>query len=401
MKQSNSTRTASIPQNFQGFLESDYASGSLLLLATLAAILLANGPFSEPYHQLLGHALTLHVGPLDVTETVREWINATLMAVFFLTVGLEIKQELVLGSLSSMRRAALPVAAAIDGMLTPAGIFTLFNWGQPSIIGWAIPMATDPAFAIAVPSALRSRIPIGLRAFLIAVAVVDDIGATIVIALVYHQGFLLSPLLISLAIVLLLLINKARVQSLVPYLLLGFLLWAAFLESGIHTSVAAVILALTIPVRSKDPGRDAPLNRLAHQLAPWVNFLILPLFALSNAGISFWEVSLSAAFQSAITIGILLGLVVGKPIGIIAVSYLAVRLRAAHFPQGVRWRHVTGAGFLGGIGFTTSIFLAGLAFAGGTQFTQSKIGILTASLVAGWLGGLILWRDRNASARNP
>lgn len=369
-------------------------------MATLAAILIANGPFSEPYHQLLAHELTLHIGPLDATETVREWINATLMAVFFLTIGAEVKQELVLGSLSSVQKAALPVTAAIGGMLVPAGIYTLLNWNQPTNIGWAIPMATDPAFAIAVLSVLRNRIPVGLRAFLIAVAVVDDIGATIVIAIVYHEGFQLSPLLVSLAIVLLLLlINKAGVQSLVPYLLLGVLLWAAFLESGIHTSVAAVILALTLPIESRDPKREAPLNRLEHRLGPWVNFLILPVFALSNAGISFQEVSLSAALHSPTTIGILFGLVVGKPLGIVAVSYLAVRLRAAHLPRGVNWQRLVGAGFLGGIGFTTSIFLAGLAFGGEKHFDQSIIGILTASLVAGWLGAIILWKAKNSSCQ--
>lgn len=378
-------------QNFQSFLTSDYANWSLLLLATLCAILLANGPWSGSYHVFLENNLTLHLGPLEITENIQDWINSTLMAVFFLTVGLEIKQELVLGSLSSARKAALPVAGAIGGMIVPALIFAVFNWQKSTVVGWAIPMATDPAFAIAILSVLRNRIPAGLRVFLVTLAVVDDIGATLVIALVYHEGFLLLPILKSAAIViLLLLLNKASIQSLFSYLILGIFLWVAFMESGIHTSVAGVILALTIPVRSRHADQDGPVTRLERVLTPWVNYGILPLFALSNAGIAFQGISLSAVFLTPVVVGVFLGLLVGKPMGIVAACIVVVFLNLAHLPDGVRWRHLLGAGFLGGIGFTTSIFLANLAFTGDVLFDHSKIGILPASVSAAIIGWLVL-----------
>lgn len=391
MERQYSQQSTPILQNFKSFLKSDYANGSLLLLATLGALLLANGPWSAPYHQLLGHNLTLRLDPLEITETVQDWINSTLMAVFFLTVGLEIKQELILGSLSSARKAALPVAGAIGGMIVPALIFALFNWQKPTIVGWAIPMATDPAFAIAILSVLRNRIPTGLRAFLVTLAVVDDIGATIVIALVYHEGFLLLPILVSVAIVLLLLLlNKAGVQNLFPYLIMGIFLWAAFMESGIHTSVAGVILALTIPVRSRHAEQAGPVTRLERVLTPWVNYGILPVFALSNAGIAFQGISLSAVFLTPVVVGIFLGLLIGKPLGIVSACLAVILLNLAHLPNGVRWRHLVGVGFLGGIGFTTSIFLANLAFPGTVLFDYSKIGILPASVSAAILGWFIL-----------
>lgn len=391
MKRQRPRQSAPILHNLQVFFRSDYASGSLLLLATLGAILLANGHLSGPYHQLLEYNLTLRVWPLDSTETVREWLNKTLMAVFFLTIGLEIKQELVRGSLGSARKAALPVAGAIGGMLVPALMFAFINWNQPSIVGWATPMATDPAFAIAILSVLRNRIPKGLRAFLVTLAVVDDIGATIVIALIYHEGFLLFPILISLALVtLLLLINKAGVQSLFPYLIIGVFLWAAFIESGIHTSVAGMILALTIPLRSPYGEQASPVNRLENALVPWVNYFILPLFALSNAGIIFQETSLSTIFLEPVVMGVFLGLLIGKPIGIVAACIAAVYLGVTHLPKGIGWRHLLGAGFLGGIGFTTSIFLASLAFKVGVLFDYSKIGILSASISAAILGWFLL-----------
>ena len=403
MKRQQASQSTLLLQNFKSFLRSDYANGSLLLLATLGAILLANGPWSAPYHQFLEHNLTLRLGPLEITETIQDWINSTLMAVFFLTVGLEIKQELVLGSLSSARKAALPVAGAIGGMIVPALIFALFNWQKSTLVGWAIPMATDPAFAIAILSVLRNRIPAGLRAFLVTLAVVDDIGATIVIALVYHEGFLILPILMSAAIVLLLLLlNKGGVQSLIPYLILGVFLWAAFMESGIHTSVAGVILALTIPVRSRHAEQAGPVTRLEHVLTPWVNYCILPVFALSNAGISFQGISLSAVFLTPVVVGIFLGLLIGKPMGIVAACLVAVLLHVAHLPEGVRWRHLVGAGFLGGIGFTTSIFLATLAFTGDVLFDHSKIGILPASVSAAILGWFFLMMvSRTETAAKP
>jgi NhaA family Na+:H+ antiporter len=391
MKRQIPQRAVLIFQNIQVFLRSDYASGSLLLLATLGAMFLANGPLSGSYYHLLDYNLTLRIGSLEITEIAREWINKTLMAIFFLTVGLEIKEELVLGSLSSVRKAALPVTGAIGGMLVPALIFVLINRHQPSIVGWAIPMATDPAFAIAILTVFRNQIPSGLRAFLVALAVVDDIGATIVIALIYHERFFLIPILVSLAIIILLfLINRAGVQNLLPYLCLGILLWVAFIGSGIHTSVAGVILALTIPVRSRDKGQKGPVARLEHTLVPWVNYFILPIFALSNAGIIFQGTTLSAIFLTPVVIGVFLGLLIGKPLGIVTACLVAVYLDFAHLPKGVRWRHLVGAGFLGGIGFTTSIFLANLAFAGGMLFDYSKIGILSASVSAAILGCILL-----------
>lgn len=401
MKRQQPSQSPPILQNFQSFLNSDYANGSLLLLATLGALFLANGPWSDSYHVFLEHNLTLRLGPLDITETVQDWINSTLMAVFFLTVGLEIKQELVLGSLSSARKAALPVAGAIGGMIVPALVFAVINWQKSTLVGWAIPMATDPAFAIAILSVLRNRIPTGLRAFLVTLAVVDDIGATLVIALVYHAGFSLLPILISAAIViLLLLLNKSSVQSLIPYLILGVFLWTAFMASGIHTSVAGVILALTIPVRSRHVEQAGTVTRLERVLTPWVNYGILPVFALSNAGIAFQGLSLSTVFLTPVVVGVFLGLFVGKPLGIVTACLVVVFLNLAHLPDGVRWRHLFGAGFLGGIGFTTSIFLANLAFTGDVLFDHSKIGILPASVSAAISGWLILRTISHHESRN-
>jgi NhaA family Na+:H+ antiporter len=391
MKIAGARQSTSILALFLAFFRSDYASGSLLLLATLGAILLANGPVSAQYQQLLRSTWTVGVRPVEMTETVGEWLKAALMAVFFLAIGLEIKQELVMGSLSSGRKAALPVAGALGGMLTPALIFAFINRDRASVTGWAIPMATDPAFAIAILSVLRNRIPAGVRAFLVTLAVVDDIGATLVIALVYHAGLSLLPILVSLVIVtVLLVLNEAGVQSLFPYLLLGMFLWLAFIESGIHTSVGGMLLALTIPVRAPDQEQPSPGIRLENALLPWVNFCILPLFALLNAGIVFQELSRSTIFLEPIVIGVALGLLIGKPFGILMACFTAVSLGVAHLPRGVGWRHLLGVGFLGGIGFTTSIFLASLAFQEGASFDYSKIGILVASGSAAVVGSLLL-----------
>lgn len=373
------------------FFGGDFGKGSLLILATLGAIFMVNGPFSESYQHILEQQLTIKVPPLDTSLAVRDWINAMLMSIFFFSVGLEIKREITSGSLHSIQKAMLPVAGALGGMIVPALIFVIFNWEKPGIVGWAIPMATDPAFVIAILAVLRKRIPAGLRAFLVTLAVVDDIGATIVIALVYHDGFNLAPALIGLGIViLLLLINRVGVQSLIPYLLLGIILWVSFIESGIHTSVAGVILALTIPMNIRHKEQVSPLEKLEHALLPWVNYLILPVFALANAGFVLQKLSISDIFLNPVVSGIFLGLLVGKPIGIITACMLAARLHIAHLPQGVRWKDLIGAGFLGGIGFTTSIFLASLAFKGDTLFEYSKLGILPASLSAAILGWFFL-----------
>ncbi|MDZ7845226.1 MAG: Na+/H+ antiporter NhaA [Anaerolineales bacterium] len=392
LKYSNNTlQPKVILKNSPDFLNSDLVSAAVLVLATLAALIAANGPTSGGYDAVFDTSLRLNFGPWDVKQTVREWANALLMAIFFFSVGLEIKQELVAGSLSSRRSALMPAAGALGGMVIPGLIFIFLNRGQETITGWAIPMATDPAFTIAILSTLRKQVPQGLRALILALAVVDDIGATIVIALVYHHGLKLSPLMIILAISsLLLLMNRAGVQRLLFYFLVGGVLWVVFLDSGIHTSVGGVLLAMMIPAEKKGEGKGSLLVDVERSLSPWIKYLILPLFAFCNAGIYLREISLIQSLQSSVFSGSFWGLVAGKPAGILLFSSLAVLLGAAHLPRGIRWSHVAGGGFLSGIGFTTSIFLAGLAFGGGSAYKQSVLAILLASSVAALVGSVIL-----------
>ncbi|HEU0301596.1 MAG TPA: Na+/H+ antiporter NhaA [Longimicrobium sp.] len=425
---------------FARFARTESSGGIVLIAATLVAIGWANSPWADSYHHLWETELTLRLGGSQLSYPLHYWINDGLMAVFFFLVGLEIKREFLVGELASVRRAALPIAAALGGMVVPALIYTALNAGGPGERGWGIPMATDIAFALGVLALLGPRIPLALKVFLAALAIVDDLGAVLVIAVFYTDRIAWSALGVG-AVVLAALVVAARLQARSPlvYVALGVILWLAFLKSGVHATVAGVLLAMTIPARTRidteefldrgrrildyfdatgregpgvltDPRQQAaiqemenaceavqsPLQRIEHELHYWVAFGIVPLFALANAGVHLGG-NLGEAFTNPVAVGVILGLVIGKPIGITLFAWLAVKLKVAALPQGIGWEAIRGVSLLGGIGFTMSLFVAGLAFPGAPQLNEdAKIGIFAASLVAGVAGWLLLRRLRPA-----
>jgi NhaA family Na+:H+ antiporter len=420
------------------FVHDEAFGGILLLLCALIALIWANSPWSESYDAFWSTELTLGSVQIHLTESLRHWVNDGLMAIFFFVVGLEIKREVLVGELASLRRAAFPAIAALGGVLVPAGIYLLLNRGTQGEQGWGIPMATDIAFALGVLALLGDRIPLGLKVFLTALAIVDDIAAVLVIAIFYTAQVHWEALgIAALVFAGLIAANRLHLRQPLVYGLLGIALWAAVFESGVHATVAGVLLALTIPARTRiDPdafvakGRrlleefaragehdasiltngprqealaeledvveaaGAPLQRLEHALHSWVAFAIVPLFALANAGVRI-EGDLGTALGNQITLGVVLGLVLGKQLGVTLAAWLAVRSGMTELPEGVGWRHIYGAGWLAGIGFTMSLFVADLAFADGpeaTLLTAAKLGILVASVIAGGVGWLILRR---------
>jgi NhaA family Na+:H+ antiporter len=376
------------------------ASGGLLLFAfAVVALVWANSPFAGAYDELFHTYVTVGFGDWELHESLLHWVNDGLMAVFFLLVGLEIKREMLTGELASPRKAALPIFAAVGGMLVPAALYFSLNREGAGSSGWGIPMATDIAFALAVVMALGRRVPLALKVFLTAIAIVDDLGAVLVIAIFYTSDVSAQALMVAgSALLALFTVNRAGFRSFIPYTLLGLVLWVAVLKSGVHATVAGVLLAFTIPARPDlvPDGIDSPLERMEHGLAPWVNYLIMPIFALANAGVSF--AGGSAPGGSAVTLGIVLGLVLGKPIGITLFSWLAVRLKIADLPGNADWGQIVGVGTLCGIGFTMSLFIGGLAFDDPAFLKSAKIGILSASTVAAVLGtGLLLMRKPTES----
>jgi NhaA family Na+:H+ antiporter len=411
---------------FRAFAGSSASSGVVLLGAAAAALLLANSPLAGWWADLWHTELAIRVGPIEQADTLLHWVNDGLMALFFLVVGLEIKRELLVGELSSRRTAALPVVAAIGGAVVPAAIFLALVQGQPAARGWGVPMATDIAFALGVLALLGDRIPLGLRIFVAALAIVDDLLAVLVIALFYTAD-LSVPALAAAGVVMAALIaaNRLGVRRPLPYGLLGIALWLAILESGIHGTVAGVLLALTIPsttrldsdefverarehiadfegrtVGGEDASTEehhdalweledateraqAPMLRIEHALQPWVAWVIVPLFALANAGVRI-EADVFATILEPIPLGVIAGLLIGKQVGISLGAFAAVRLGLASLPEGVAWRHVYGASLLGGIGFTMSLFIATLAYGDGSpELALAKLGVLVASAIAG------------------
>jgi len=353
-------------------------SGLLLLVCALAALILANSSAQESYHALL-HATLFGWSALH-------FINDGLMAVFFLLVGLEIKHEIQDGALSSIRKSALPVVGAIGGMLLPAAIYSLVAADTPATRGWGIPMATDIAFALGIVALLGDRVPSALRIFLAALAIADDIGAVLVIAIFYTPSVATIALAATVAIMSALLwLNKRGVQSVWPYVAGGLLLWVAVYQSGVHASIAGVLLAVTIPSR----GADCVQHKLEQALAKPVNFGIVPLFALANAGVTLPADMAAFATQPAVT-ATALGLIVGKPLGIFGAAWLAVKVRWAELPADSTFDGLFGVAVLGGIGFTMALFIAGLAFGESTQLDAAKIGVLSGSLITGIVGSLLL-----------
>ncbi|WP_207532547.1 Na+/H+ antiporter NhaA [Desertivirga arenae] len=367
---------------FREFVRSGQTGGLLLLLSVIVSLIIANSVFAPEFHHLL--QFSFGIKSLHLQFSLETWINDALMSVFFLLVGLEIKRELLEGELSSFKKAALPIFAALGGMIMPAVIFSAINRGHTSGAGWGIPMATDIAFALALISMLGKKVPTSLKVFLAALAIVDDLGAIIVIALFYTASVNLTYLLYAGGIITFLFaLNLLGVKNLVFYLIPGALLWYFIHGSGIHATIAGVLLAFTIPT---NPVKEtSSLERLEHVLQNPVNFFIMPLFALANTSIRF-ESSMLNGLTSPLGIGIILGLVLGKSLGISTFSFLAVKSGLSELPARLSWKHIFGVSLLGGIGFTMSVFIALLSFKEPKMQTEAKFAILCASILAGFLG---------------
>jgi Na+:H+ antiporter, NhaA family len=376
------------------FLKLESASGILLVVAGALAMVAANTPMADWYETLLATRFSVRFGEFGLDKPLVVWVNDLLMAIFFLLVGLEIKREVVMGELSDASRVALPAVAAIGGMIVPAGIYAAINWHDPvGLAGWAIPSATDIAFALGVLALFGERVPIGLKVFLMTLAVLDDLGAIVIIALFYTSDLSVTALMFAgLAVAVLLAFNRLGVRRIAPYILVGSVLWLCVLKSGVHATLAGVVTALFIPARDAVDPEHPPLNRLEHSLHPWVAFGILPLFAFSNAGVNVEGLGLGDLLHP-IPLGIMLGLLVGKQLGVFGFAWAAVRLGVAKLPSGVEMKQVYGAAVLCGIGFTMSLFIGMLAFtdsAGEVAVQNDRLGILVGSLISAVLGYLVL-----------
>ncbi len=422
------TRSLHLP--VQEFIRTEGVGSALLLVAAVTALMLANSPLGHAFHALWETTVTLDLAVVEISKSLHHWVNDGLMAVFFFVVGLEIKRELTHGHLSDRRAATLPAVAALGGMVGPALVYLAVNAGDEGARGWGIPMATDIAFALGVLGMLGRSVPPQLRIFLLALAIVDDLGAILVIAVFYTEqivpGALAAGALILGFIVLL---RLAGVRTIAAYVIPGFLFWVAILESGIHATLAGVVLGLLTPsshyyghgtavewgrslldrlegavsrndrndieatlggIEELVVGTESPLERLERKVHPWTAFIVLPLFALVNAGVVVTPETLEAAWRSPVAVGIAAGLVLGKLGGIVLASWIAVRLNAATLPEGVRWGHVAGVSLLGGIGFTVSLFITELAFTDATMIATAKLSILVTSMAAGAIGFAVL-----------
>jgi NhaA family Na+:H+ antiporter len=418
--------------DFQAFADSQVTAAFALLVATVAAVIMANSPWREAWDAFWHTHLAISAGPWKFDQSLLHWIDDGLMGLFFLVVGLEIKREFLVGELSSARKAALPVLAAVGGMIVPALIYLaiVVPMGGDAR-GWGVPMATDIAFALGVLALLGSRIPTGLKVFLTALAIADDIGAVLVIAFFYSSGVTVAWLGVVAALMLVLIaMNRLRVQDTLPYLVVGTLVWFAMFFSGVHATIAGILVAFTIPATSRIepmafvgfvrdkverieevdvPGAhvledetqqeyareiaraadqmQAPLQRLEHQLEPFVSFIVLPVFALANAGVTLVGVPLDQVLVAPVELGVLFGLLIGKPVGVVLATWIGVRTRLGDLPEGTTWLHVIGAGMLAGIGFTMALFVSALAFARDPlALTEARVGIFAASILAGVIG---------------
>jgi NhaA family Na+:H+ antiporter len=366
------------------------ASGVVLMLTSALALVLANSPLAGFYDLLLSVHGSVRIGDFGIDKPLLLWTNDGLMAIFFLLVGLEIKRELLEGELSDRSRAALPAAAAIGGMIIPALIYLGISWNTPGAVsGWAIPSATDIAFSLGVMALLGSRVPASLKLFLTALAIIDDLGAIVVIAIFYTDELSWVSLAVAVAaLAVLVTLNFAGVQRVTWYVLVGIVLWVFVLKSGVHATLAGVALALAIPFKA-GPGGDPPLTRIEHELAPWVAFGILPLFGFANAGLSFADLSLSSVVAP-IPLGIAAGLFLGKQIGVFGSAVLVIRAGWAHLPAGASWVALYGTSILTGIGFTMSLFIGTLAFGESEKEATMRLGVLVGSALSGIVGAIAL-----------
>lgn len=375
----------------QDFLRLEASAGLILMLAAAFALMANNSPLSHLYDALLSTPVVIQIGAFDISKPLLLWINDGLMAVFFFLVGLEIKREILQGELSSFDKAALPLVAAVGGMAFPALIYAWINWGSPDTLsGWAIPAATDIAFALGILALVGSRVPVSLKVLLLAIAIIDDLGAILIIAMFYTSDVSLASLLTAaVGLSALILLNRRGVKNITPYALIGLVIWVGVLKSGVHATLAGVLIALTIPIDGKTKDDQSPLHKLEHDLHPWVAFLVLPIFAFANAGVSFAGLSLDS-LAAPITLGIALGLFVGKQVGVLGFSYAATKIGIARLPSGVTWRQIYGVACLTGVGFTMSLFIGTLAFDSAAHLNEVRVGVLLGSIGSGILGYLVL-----------
>jgi NhaA family Na+:H+ antiporter len=376
------------------FLKLESASGILLVIAGALAMVAANTALVGWYDALLSAPFKIQLGDFKLDKPLVIWVNDLLMAIFFLLVGLEIKREVVTGELSDRAKVALPAIAALGGMVVPAAIYAWINWGDPvGVRGWAIPSATDIAFALGVLSLFGERVPVGLKIFLMTLAVLDDLGAIVIIALFYTSDLSVAALMLAgLAIAGLLALNRFGIMRIAPYILIGLVLWVCVLKSGVHATLAGVVTALFVPARDPVHPGHPPLTRLEHALHPWVAFGILPIFAFANAGVNLTGLSLTDLLQP-IPLGIMLGLVVGKQLGVFTFAWLAVKLGLARLPSGVDFKQVYGVAIICGIGFTMSLFIGMLAFentSSGEVIVTDRLGVLSGSLISAIVGYVVL-----------
>ncbi|PMG83106.1 Na(+)/H(+) antiporter NhaA [Vibrio breoganii] len=371
-------------QMLKDFFKMESAGGIILVIAAALAMIVANSPLNEAYQGAL-HSYVLGM-------SVEHWVNDGLMALFFLLIGLEVKRELLEGALKSRETAIFPAIAAVGGMVAPALVYVLFNMGNAdALAGWAIPAATDIAFALGIMALLGKRVPVSLKVFLLALAIIDDLGVVVIIALFYSSDLSTSALAVGFAMTaLLFFMNHKKVTPLKWYLLVGAILWFAVLKSGVHATLAGVVIGFAIPLKGKK-GEHSPLKHLEHALHPWSSFMILPIFAFANAGVSLEGISFST-LGSALPMGIALGLLIGKPLGIFSFSWLAVKAGIAKLPAGIDFRHIFAVSVLCGIGFTMSMFIASLAFTGANADfnTHARLGILMGSTLAAVIGYFLL-----------
>jgi NhaA family Na+:H+ antiporter len=431
------TKIARLMRPFEEFFKHQVAGGVVLMVTAVLALILANSPLSKEYFHFWEIEFSFGTEGLGLSKSLHHWINDGLMAIFFFVVGLEIKREFLAGELASVKKAALPIAGAIGGMLVPALVFYFINPEGTASRGWGIPMATDIAFSLGIIALLGNRITRSVAIFLTALAIVDDLGAVLVIAIFYTTDINLIAMTIGIFCLAFLVIgNRLGIQHPNFYALIGFALWVALLKSGIHASVAGVLIGATIPVQPKHTHDEfleraetlmsqirqmgtisgpfqknekmgnllalehithdamSPLQRMEHEMHHWVIFMVMPIFALANAGISMTADELSTAISSPVTIGVALGLLIGKPVGITLAAWLAVKMRLAHLPENTRWNEIFGVGILAGIGFTMSMFITNLAYPDPQFVANAKVGIFIASLLAGIIGYFYLAKNR-------
>jgi len=376
---------------FKWFFKLEAASGLVLLISAILALIVSNSTYSEIYFNTLNKYIFIGINNLGLKLSILHWINDALMAIFFFFVTLEIKREFLQGELSNAKQALLPIIAAIGGMVVPALIYIYINFGDSETLnGWAIPSATDIAFSLGVLSLLGRRVPLSLKVFLTALAIIDDLGAIVIIAIFYSGDLSIKYLsLMLLAFIILLIINKFNIRKFLPYLIVGVFLWDFTHNSGIHATIAGVLLAMTIPHRKKQKDFSL-LIKIEHAISPYVAFGIMPLFAFANAGVSLEGLSLASLLDK-VPLGILLGLFVGKQIGVFVFSYVSIKLKVAEMPNNSNWFNFYGVGVLTGIGFTMSLFVGNLAFAENMQYMDGvKIGVLTGSLLSTLFGYFLI-----------